>query len=368
MSSKVKSSDKLSSKSKNTSDNESNDNSDNKPVKSKNSPKKSKSKKSDSDNDDNKSDKPKIKLTWKVIDCDQYNVDKQLIFGAPDLKSFKLSNGGKSNYFKVPMYSNNLDEKKTTGPVLVKLGSNKNKDGKFGGVFSFGVYENKSDKADKGPTFSTLLSLYSDNNNPTDKEKKSVVVVNDIVSACKKELIKHGSLFKKHISKYKESETEFEGMNLISQKDENSAPCMFVKLMYYYNKGDGTFGTKYYEVNEYGDPVYPDGQVILFKDGKPVDEQGNSVKLPEQQVINIEDIQKDTRYYVEPVVRFKEIYVSTAHQKIQVFIYDANARLSEKVSRRLISSSESKFVEDKNTTDDVMSVLQKDINKITMDS
>jgi len=191
----------------------------------------------------------------------------------------------------------------------------------FDTCYCFGVSENQDQTTKALNGYILPVSLY-DMNGPTPKQQKVVEVLCDIVSQCKKTLLKDD--VQEKMGKYEDDkiiESDLRKVDLIYWKKENSKPTK--------EKG-GTFYPKLL----WSKPKQKDGKEIpakmttRFYNEDEVDEEGNPVEVDPIQYVG-------RRCMVTAAVKIESIFIGTKIG-IQAKIYEAFVKDVESGPKRLL--------------------------------
>jgi len=208
----------------------------------------------------------------------------------------------------------------------------------FDACYSFGVSENVDQKTNTLNGYILPMSLF-DMNGPTPKQQKVVEVLCDIVSQCKKQILKED--VQAMMGKYDDDmiiETDLRKVDLIYWKKENGKPMK--------EKG-GTFYPKLL----WSKPREKDGKTIAskfttrFYKEDEVDEEGNPVEVDPIQYVG-------KKCTVTAAVKIESIFIG-AKIGIQAKVYEALVKDVESGPKRLLlfkpKSSSSIEVDDHKT-------------------
>lgn len=273
----------------------------------------------------------------QLVDPFEFN-PANVIFDDPAAESIPGQPG--TNY-RINLGYKNKD--KTEGNLIIE----------FDACYCFGVSENLDKTTNTLNGFILPISLY-DMNGPTPKQQKVVEVLCDLVSQCKKQLLKDD--VQALMGKYDDDkiiESDLRKVDLIYWKKENGRPMK--------EKG-GTFypkllWTKPREKN--GKFVESKINTRFYKEDE-VDEDGNPVEVDPIQYVG-------KKCMITAAVKIESIFIGTKIG-IQAKVYEALVKEVETGPKRLLmfkpktssTVSESKEVEqeDENVDDDIDALIK----------
>jgi len=275
----------------------------------------------DNNNNKKKSYKSKIKKTTQITNPLTYNVKKMKFEEVieSDIPNAKVP----GKIYRIPIYTENED--KTNGDLVLE----------FGELMCFGLSVNINPNTGEPNGHSMALSLLS-KDNPTDEEKMRVSKLEQIVERAKEYLIEH----RKEV---KQNELEMRDLKkftpLYYKKDADGnridgPPTLYPKLLEQKarivkkvnedgveeeNEQPGKILTVFYDVDENGEPK--------------LDEKGEPVELNPARLI-------DTFCKVKPLIKVESMFVGTSI-KLQVKIHEADVKLLQRSTRRLLHNNKS---------------------------